>query len=61
MGNRIINLAALIAMGVVVANLVANPKGTATLINGITGLWQTSVNGLLAKPTNSSGQTATLA
>lgn len=50
MGNRIFNLAALIVVGVIIANLVANSKGTSTLINGVTGLWGTSVNGLLGKP-----------
>ncbi len=49
MGNRIANLAALIVLGVIVANLVVNYKGTQVLVNGVTGLWGTSVNGLLGK------------
>jgi hypothetical protein len=50
MGNRVFNLAGLIVIGVIVAALVANPTGTGTLITGVTGLWSTSVNGLLGKP-----------
>lgn len=47
--NRVFDLAGLIVGGVIVAGLVVNYKGTAVLINGIQGLWTTSVNGLLGK------------
>jgi hypothetical protein len=50
MGNRVINLFVLAAIGVIVADLVANPKGTQTIVDGVTGLWRTSVNGMLGKP-----------
>lgn len=49
MGNRIFNLAALIAGGVILADLIANAQGTTALFNGVGGLWKVSVNGLLGK------------
>ena len=50
MGSRVINLFVLAGIGVIIADLVANPSGTGTIINGLTGLWKTSVNGMLGKP-----------
>ena len=49
MAGQIFNVLVIIAGGVMLADLVANPKGTGTLINGIQGLWSTSVNGMLGK------------
>lgn len=46
----ILNLAVVIAGGVMLANLVANAAGTTALFNGVGGLWQMSINGLLGKP-----------
>lgn len=45
----VLNLAALIVMGVMLADLVipSHVQGTNALFNGIGGLWKTSVNGLL--------------
>lgn len=40
----------MIVGGVMLANAIANPAGTKVLIDGIGGLWKTSVNGLLAQP-----------
>lgn len=45
----ILNLAVVIVGGVMLADLVANKDGTQALFNGISGLWQTSINGLLGK------------
>ena len=50
MGQRVIGLLVIIAGGVMLADLVANASGTAALFNGLGGLWQTSVNGMLGKP-----------
>lgn len=45
----ILNLAVIIAGGVMLANLVIHPQGTTALFNGIGNLWKTSVNGMLGK------------
>lgn len=45
----ILNLAVIIAGGVMLANLVANRAGTTALFNGIGKLWKISVNGMLGK------------
>lgn len=45
----ILNLAVIIAGGVMLANLVIHPQGTTALFNGIGNLWETSVNGMLGK------------
>jgi len=50
MGYQIINLGALIVIGVIIANMIANAKGTTAFFNGLGGLWGTSINGLLGKP-----------
>ena len=47
MGNRIVNLFVIAAVGVIIANLVKPGNQTATLVNGVTGLWSTSVSGML--------------
>lgn len=51
MVNKTFDLAGLIVGGVIVAGLIMpkNVPGTKALINGLTGLWQTSVNGLLGQ------------
>lgn len=49
MQGQIFNLLVIVAAGVILADLVANAKGTGTLINGIQSLWATSVNGMLGK------------
>lgn len=49
MGGRIIDLVALVMGGVMLADLVKNAAGTKTLINGVQGLYSSSVNGLLGK------------
>jgi hypothetical protein len=40
----------LIVGGVMLANAIANPTGTKAIFDGLSGLWKTSVNGLLAVP-----------
>lgn len=46
----VLNLAVIIAGGVMLANVIANPEGTSTLFKGVGGLWQMSINGMLGKP-----------
>jgi hypothetical protein len=51
MGYQFIQLGALIVIGVILANMIANASGTTAFFNGLGGLWGTSINGLLGKPT----------
>lgn len=48
-GARIINLAVIVAGGVMLADMIANASGTKALFDGVGGLWTTSVNGMLGK------------
>ena len=50
MGSRVINLFVIVAGGVMLADMVANAKGTKAFFDGIGGLWKVSVNGMLGKP-----------
>lgn len=50
MGRSILAVITLIVIGIMLANVIANPKGTKVIIDGFSGFWTTSVNGLLAKP-----------
>ncbi|MHB8437402.1 MAG: hypothetical protein ACYDC0_16315 [Acidimicrobiales bacterium] len=43
------NIAVIIVGGVIVADAVANPKGTGTLFKGINGFWSNSIGGLLGQ------------
>jgi hypothetical protein len=47
MGQKIINVFVIIAVGVMLADLVHNANGTTALFNGLGGLWSTGVNGML--------------
>lgn len=49
MGYQLINLGALIVIGVILANMIKNANGTKTFFNGLGGLWGKSINGLLGK------------
>lgn len=49
MGYQLINLGALIVIGVILANMIAKPQGTQTFFNGLGNLWGKSINGLLGK------------
>jgi hypothetical protein len=50
MGGQVINLFVIMAIGVIIAELVTKSQGTATLLNGMSGLWRTGVNGMLGQP-----------
>lgn len=39
----------LIIVGVMLANVIANPNGTKVVFDGLTKFWGQSINGLLAK------------
>lgn len=43
----VLNLAVIIAGGVMLADLVIHPSGTKTLFDGIGNLWKMSINGML--------------
>lgn len=45
----ILNLAVVIAGGVMLADAIANAQGTTALFNGVGSLWQMSINGMLGK------------
>lgn len=47
--NKFLDIVTLIVFGVMLADLVANPAGTDSIFKGVTGLWTTSVNGMLGK------------
>jgi predicted membrane chloride channel (bestrophin family) len=51
MGSRVFDLAGLIVVGVIVANLLLprNNAGLKTVINGVQGIWGQSINGLLGQ------------
>jgi hypothetical protein len=50
MGARIVSLFVIVAMGVMLADALANPKGVKALFDGMGSLWKVSVNGMLGKP-----------
>jgi hypothetical protein len=52
MGYMVLNLGFLIIIGVIIANMIKNAKGTQTFFNGLGKLWGQSINGLLGKPSN---------
>lgn len=43
MGQKIAGIAVLVVFAAIVANLVRNPKGTGVIVNGISGLWRSSL------------------
>ncbi len=45
--NKVFNLAGLVVLGVILANVLAKPAGTKSFFDGIGGLWKVSINGLL--------------
>lgn len=45
----VLELAALIVIGVILANMIAHAQGTQAFFNGLGGLWGKSINGLLGK------------
>lgn len=46
----LLNLAALIIIGVILALMIKNATGTTAFFNGIGGLWGKSINGILGQP-----------
>ena len=49
MGN-VINLFVLVAIGVMLADMIANVNGTNAMFSGVSNLWKIGVNGMLGKP-----------
>jgi hypothetical protein len=49
LGSQLLSLGALIVVGVIIANMIANANGTKAFFNGLGGLWGMSINGLLGK------------
>lgn len=47
MAGQVVNLFVLVAIGVIIADMLARSDGTKALFNGISGLWKTSVQGML--------------
>lgn len=49
MAGHVMNLFVIMAVGVILADMVANGSGTAALFNGTANLWKIGVNGMLGK------------
>jgi hypothetical protein len=49
MGMGIVNLFVIIAVGVILADMIANANGTNALFGGMANLWKIGVNGMLGK------------
>lgn len=49
MRSGILALLFLIIVGVILANIIANPDGTKTVLDALTAFWSTSIDGLLAR------------
>lgn len=49
MGYYFAQIAVLIVIGVILANMIKNSKGTTAFFNGLGNLWGKSINGLLGK------------
>lgn len=49
MGGMFIDLMALIVVGVILANMLAQGSQTTAFFNGLGNLWGKSINGLLGK------------
>lgn len=47
MGGQVMNLAVIIAVGVILADLVKNGGNTVNILNGFASIWKTGVNGML--------------
>jgi purine-cytosine permease-like protein len=51
MVGHVVNIFVIMAVGIILADMVANANGTSALFNGMGGIWKTGVNGMLGKPT----------
>ena len=49
MVGHVMNLFVIIAVGVMLADLVANVNGTNALFSGMGNMWRVGVNGMLGK------------
>jgi hypothetical protein len=49
MGQQIIGVLMLFAVGAIVADLVIHPEGTGVLTNGIARIWQSGLNASLGQ------------
>ena len=49
MAGHVVNLFVIMAIGVMLADLVANVNGTNALFGGMSNLWRIGVNGMLGK------------
>lgn len=49
MVGHVVNLFVIMAIGVILADMVANAAGTSALFNGLGGIWKIGVNGMLGK------------
>lgn len=49
MAGNVINLFVIMAVGVMLADMIANASGTNALFGGLSNLWKIGVNGMLGK------------
>lgn len=49
MVGHVVNLFVIMAIGVILADMIANAAGTGALFNGLGGIWKIGVNGMLGK------------
>lgn len=49
MAGQVMNLFVLMAIGVILADMIANKDGTKALFDGTSTLWKIGVNGMLGK------------
>lgn len=47
--SGVVNLLVIVAIGVILADMIKNFNGTKALFQGVSGMWTTSVNGMLGK------------
>lgn len=45
--RSVLNVAVIVAGGVMLADVLIHPQGTSALFNGLGNLWKISVNGML--------------
>lgn len=53
--GRFATIVIIILFGIMLADLVANVNGTNAFFNGVGGLWATSTNAMLGKPSTVTG------
>lgn len=56
MRSGILTILFLIIVGVILANIIANPAGTKVVLDSLVEFWRTSINGLLARSSATSGK-----